>query len=265
MASISRQLIRMVCVIFSAVFLMQISGCVTESANGGPDVLFPDKYNLAHAGDDYVALGYKYMEKGERESALKNIMKALVIDDNNPKALDALALFYQRDSEYDKAEQYFRKALSSDNSYTGGHLNYGQFLYSQKRYDEACKQFKTASEDTLYDQRASAFANLGTCYRALQQYEMAEAAFNDALRINSKNAAALIELADMFYEQQKYPSAMKNLDFYDQVAKPTAHSLLLGIKLQKIFGNADKEASLALQLKNLFPQSEEYLQYTNAH
>jgi type IV pilus assembly protein PilF len=36
---------------------------------------------------------------------------------------------------------------------------------------------------------------------------------------------------------------------------------MLGIQLEKVFGNKDKEASLALILKNNFPYSKEYLEY----
>ncbi|HEY0894045.1 MAG TPA: type IV pilus biogenesis/stability protein PilW, partial [Cellvibrio sp.] len=38
-------------------------------------------------------------------------------------------------------------------------------------------------------------------------------------------------------------------------------ALLLGIRLERVFGNKDKEASYLLVLKNRFPYSKEYLEY----
>ncbi|HEY7884529.1 MAG TPA: type IV pilus biogenesis/stability protein PilW, partial [Cellvibrionaceae bacterium] len=48
----------------------------------------------------------------------------------------------------------------------------------------------------------------------------------------------------------------------EAMARPVPQVLLLGIKIERIFGNNDKEASYALMLKNLYPYSPENLEYT---
>jgi len=48
---------------------------------------------------------------------------------------------------------------------------------------------------------------------------------------------------------------------FESIADSSARSLMLGIRLERVFGNKDKEASLALRLKNKFPYSKELLDY----
>ena len=71
----------------------------------------------------------------------------------------------------------------------------------------------------------------------------------------------VIELADLAFQEQDYASAKRYLDRYHKLTKPTARSLWLGIRIERIFGNKDKMASQALALKNLFGYSKEYLEY----
>jgi type IV pilus assembly protein PilF len=43
--------------------------------------------------------------------------------------------------------------------------------------------------------------------------------------------------------------------------QPTPRSLLLGIRIARATGDRDNEASYALQLKGLYPESDEYRTY----
>ena len=66
-----------------------------------------------------------------------------------------------------------------------------------------------------------------------------------------------------------YPASKDYFDRYAKLVKESgqpqsARSLWLGIRLERVFGNKDAEASLALQLKNNHPYSPEYLEYQNS-
>ena len=89
----------------------------------------------------------------------------------------------------------------------------------------------------------------------------AKAAFEHACILDRRNADAFIELADINFQKQEYAEAKRNVDIYESIADPSARSLMLGIRLERIFGNKDKEASLALRLKSNFPYSKELLDY----
>ena len=71
-----------------------------------------------------------------------------------------------------------------------------------------------------------------------------------------------IELAEIYFDEENYAESKRYLDQYLLFAdRQSPQSLWLGIRIERIFGNKDKEASYALALRNLHPYSNEYLQY----
>ena len=55
--------------------------------------------------------------------------------------------------------------------------------------------------------------------------------------------------------------AQRYYQSFMQLSEHSAASLLLGVRLAKIFQDRDQAASLGLQLKRLYPASAEYKQY----
>src|SRR5690606_27000557 len=92
----------------------------------------------------------------------------------------------------------------------------------------------------------------------------AESALKHALTLDPSQDRAMIELAEIYFNQENYAEAKRYLDMYGKTTRHSARSLWLGIRLERIFGNRDQEASYALALKNLHPYSQEYLQYRQA-
>ncbi|MFI2811600.1 MULTISPECIES: type IV pilus biogenesis/stability protein PilW [Microbulbifer] len=233
-----------------------LSGCVTT---GLPD---RSEVNLDKALETHVQLGLRYLKTGEnRDLARYHFNKALELGRRDPRAHHGLALLYQADQELEVAEDHFRKALRYGDSFSMAHTNYGVFLYQQERYEEALEQFRIASEDLTYRRRSYALANLGLCARKLGHEEEAEKAYTRALALNDDLPQALLEMAELRFDAGAYTEAKHYLDRYSADNRQIPQSLWLGIRLEKIFGNRDKERSYALALKNLYPYSAETLKY----
>lgn len=232
--------------------LFGLGGCVTQT---GQDV------NREKALNTYVKLAMAYIESGNRESARHHLRKAFELDKNSPGALGAQAMLYQLEGENERAESSFKQSLRRDPGFTQARNNYAAFLYSQERYEEAYEQFEIVSRDLDYDNRGRALLNLGRSALKLGRTERARAAFEHAYTLNRRMAAVLIELAEIKFNDQEYAEAKSYLDQYSDLANHSSRSLLLGIKIERIFDNKDKEASYALALKNRFPYSDEYLEY----
>jgi len=236
------------------VFLM---GCVSEQISG-KEKKGPDK-NKALELHVQMALGY--VEKGNRDSARHHLNKAFEIDRSSAAATNAMAMLYQLEGESALAEEHFKLALKRDKHLTIAHNNYGIFLYNQKRYQEAFNQFELAGADLGYNLRSQVLTNVGRSALKIGNEARAQAAFEHACILDKRNADAFIELADINFQKQEYADAKRNLDVFASIADHTARSLALAIRLERVFGNRDKEASLALMLKNNFPYSKEYLEY----
>ena len=65
----------------------------------------------------------------------------------------------------------------------------------------------------------------------------------------------------LYFDAKNYATSKAYLDRYIAMVDRTSRSLWLSIRIERIFGNKDKEASDILALKNLHPYSQEYLAY----
>lgn len=235
--------------------MLTLGGCVT-TMEGGNSSANPEK-----ALDAHVQLGLNYLSVRDRDQARFHLTKALELDKRSAPANDGMAMLYQVEGENELAEKYFKRALRYDRNFSRAHNNYGIFLYQHERYEEAYKQFEIASEDTEYNARPTALANLGRVALQLGYDEKAEAAFRHALNLDPRQTGAMAELAELAFKREDYAEAKQLIDRYGRVSQQSAQTLWLGIRLERIFGNRDQEMSYALQLKNLHPYSSEYLEY----
>ncbi|WAC43278.1 type IV pilus biogenesis/stability protein PilW [Pseudomonas sp. SL4(2022)] len=234
-----------------------LAGCVTT---GNVDPMKTDK-GRDEARDAYVQLGIGYLQQGETERAKVPLKKALDLDASNADAHAALALVFQIEMEPKLADEHFRKAIAERRGDARLLNNYGSFLYEQKRYTEAMELYSEAAQDNLYPERSRVFENLGLTALQLNQREQAKEYFQRSLRLNSRQPRALMEMAQLSYDDKQYVPARGYYESYLALSQHDARSLLLGVRLAKIFEERDDAASLGLQLKRLYPGTPEYQQY----
>ena len=235
-----------------------LAGCVRTG--GAVDPLETEKGREA-ARDAYIQLGIGQLQQGSTERAKEPLRKALEIDPSSSEAHAILALVFQQEMEPKLADEHFRKAISLSKGEARLHNNYGSFLYEQKQYAGAVEQFTIASRDTMYPERSRVFENLGVASLQLGQREEAKKYFTRALRMNSGRPIALLNMAQISYGEGQYVPAQSYYQSFSKQSKQTPESLLLGIRLAKVFEDRDQAASLGLQLKRLYPGSPEYKQY----
>lgn len=244
----------------AALFLLLatvLTGCVTS---GKQDPLKTEK-GRDEARDAFIQLGLGYLRAGNAEQAKVPLRQALELDPSSADAHTALAAVYQTEMEPQLAETEYRKALSSRSDDARILNNYGGFLFEQKRYKEAYDVYIKAAEDGLYPERSRIFENLGLVSLQLKQREQAKEYFEKAIRLNRNQPSALIEMAELNYQDRQYVPARAYYQEYLKQGPQTARSLLLGIRLAKIFDDRDTAASYGLQLKRLYPASPEYQAY----
>ncbi|GAB1269225.1 type IV pilus biogenesis/stability protein PilW [Aurantivibrio infirmus] len=242
-----------VCIIL---FVSGITACVTTVEGGGNKNATPER-----ALGSYIQLGFGYLQAQNREQARINFNKALGIDRKSVEANEGMALLHQLNGEAKLAEDFFKAAIRYDGTFARVRNNYGNFLFQHERYEEAYKQFEVAGNDLNYERRSVALVNLGRTALKLGNVERAEALFDHALGLDPKLVSALEELAELKFNKGEYALAKSYIDQYGKITKHSARTLWLGIRLERIFGNKDNEASYGLALRNLHPYSQEYLDY----
>ena len=211
-----------------------------------------------------VAAGFEYLQMGQPSEARRHISRALENEPRSPEAHNAMALLYNYEGDLERAEQHFRKAIRYDRGYSVARNNYGALLLSQRRYKEALAQFVSAADDPSYDNRAIAFENKGRALMALARYDEALEAFNTSLRLNSKLAQPLLEMAWIYFIKQDFRSAQRAYDAYEAgIDSQPARALWLGIQLAARQQSRDRLASYELALDKLYPNSPEHRQWRN--
>lgn len=239
-----------------------LGACVTQKKGG----LSADA-DKAEAESAYVRLGLAYIQDGRYDRARRHLDRALEINDESAPAIAAKGLISQEYGEYELAEKRFRQALEMDRDYTRGRSHYGVFLYNRQRYEDAFEQFRKASRDTDFEDRAGIFVNMGRAADKLERYDDAAAAYRRAMRIDRQNLRAHLGAVVALVNSGRYDEASPLFDRLkarirrSERASHTPRSLWAGIRIARRDGELDEEASLALQLRKRFPDSEEYRKY----
>ncbi len=239
------------------VVVICLSACVTVTDKPKRKV---DKQKIL---ESQVNLGMRYLQQGHRDNALRSFTKALEVDKRSGEAHLGMALIHQVNGEWELAEKRFKTALKSRADFSKSEIqfSYARFLLEKGRCEEAFPHFEYVSKDINYRRRAEALFNLGICAEMIGDEVRAIASYQYALNLNNKYAPAALELAHKKFKSEEYADAKRYLDVYAKNARQSARSLWLGIRIERIFENKDKEASYALALKNLHPYSREFLEY----
>jgi type IV pilus assembly protein PilF len=234
------------------VLLFTLQGCVTESSGG-----LPDPASVSIRVQAQLDLSRAYLEQGNIERARASLQSALEIDPRAVEALTLLGVLYAAESDYALAEQHFKLALETDPTNSQALNNYGSFLYSQGRYEEAVSRLQLLVKDTDYRARAQAFENLGLAQIKVGDMAGAKESFNRALQLNFVQPRASLELAQIAYDEGEYAIAGEYFDGFRSYARQTSRTLCLGMKLARTTGDTDQIASYTMALNNLFPDSNE--------
>ncbi|MDO7245401.1 type IV pilus biogenesis/stability protein PilW [Acinetobacter pittii] len=212
-------------------------------------------------------LAAEHIRSGDLDSAKRALDQALSVDSRDATANMMMGILLQQEGSkpnLEKAEHYFKRAISSEPDNAQAHNNYGTYLYQMERYNDAVEQFRIAGATLGYDQRYQALENLGRIYLKLGDVVNAEKTFKQALLANRDSYISMLELAEIFYLQQQIPAATQMYEQYVRTVgqkNQGARALWIGVRVAR--ANADKMGMQVLvnQLRALFPESPEYQRY----
>ncbi|WP_263078840.1 type IV pilus biogenesis/stability protein PilW [Endozoicomonas sp. Mp262] len=213
------------------------------------------------AVDNYMNLAKGYIQEGYIEKAVKPLNRALEIEPRSSDVHGMLGLVYQLQGETRLAEKSFKKALSYNSGAAEVRNNYGAFLFSRGRLDDAYREFSKAAENIDYEKRSRAYENMGVVAHKQGNLVSAQAHFEKSLRLNSNLPRARLELATVLHKSGDYGKAWAHYLMFAKQARQNSQSLWLGVQLARVNGDKNAAASYGLQLERLFPGSKELQAY----
>ncbi len=246
--------ITMICM--SAIF---ITACQTQTTMVKKD---PEK-----AVKVRTQLAAEYIKSGDLDSAKRTLDQALEMNSRDSAANMMMGILLQQEGSkvsMDKADTYFKRAISADPKNAQARNNYGTYLYQIERYNDAIEQLNVAGTTLGYDQRYKAMENVGRIYLKLGDMANAEKSFKQALQVNRDSYISMLELSEIFYLKQQTPAATQ---LYEQFVRGVgqknqgARALWIGIRNARANSDTMGMQALVNQLRALFPESPEYQRY----
>lgn len=236
-----------------------VAGCQAPATIGKKD---PEK-----AVKVRTQLAAEYIKSGDLDSAKRTLDQALEVDSRDSTANMMMGVLLQQEGSkisMDKAESYFKRAISADPKNAQARNNYGTYLYQIERYNDALEQLNVAGTTLGYEQRYRALENAGRIY--LKQGDMvnAEKTFKQALQVNRDSYVSMLELSEIFYLKQQTAAATQ---LYEQFVRSVgqknqgARALWIGIRIARANSDPMGTQVLVNQLRALFPESPEYQRY----
>lgn len=234
--------------------------CVLQLAcagNSSKDQEAPPGSTVSQLAIVNTQLGLGYLRNGQLDLAWERLNTAVQADPKYATAHNGLALVYDRLNEPAKAEEQFKLAIELNPSDSAAQTNYGAFLCEQGRIDEGEQYFLKAVQNPLYNKPAVAYSNAGLCKLRADDPSGAETYFRAALRADPRFPVALLNMAQISFDENSYLTARAYMQRYEEVSKHNARSLWLGIRIEEMLGDKDAVSSLAMLLKSDYPDSPE--------
>jgi len=206
----------------------------------GGDVLGKSQSSTVRA-----LLGRIHLEKQETTWSLELFTEAEKLDPDNVDALIGLAQIHLMKQEPGKALSRFKMAAVVDPTNIEATLGIVECQIDLAEFTEANKTLIDLKNRYPDDYRVHQL--IGRYTQAIQDYEQAEIAFTKAIELNPSVLASYLDLASLFFEEQRFSEALEILGQAKEKLPPTAS--LYAAFAKGYLERGDIEAALA-EIKN---------------
>ena len=201
--------------------------------------------------DCYFTQADYYLGHKEYDSAaaiLKRILELEPGDTVRGEALNYIGEVYLVQRDYDRAQDYFERAIAYEKQSAVPYNNLGVMLMQQKRIDEAIVQFKIAiSKDPSF---AYPVTKLGNAYFLKRQYTKALETFSRALEVDPNEYWAWLGAGDVYRRRRRYGKQLESVRKALEIAGEDSDVYnYLGIAYQLLKDPAKAEAAYLRSLE----------------
>ncbi|MFC4701897.1 type IV pilus biogenesis/stability protein PilW [Glaciecola siphonariae] len=237
----------LICVVIA----LSLSACV--SAPEDPSFTGAREFDANEASKTRVSLGLTYLQNGNFSQAKFNLDKALEFAPRNGQAHYALAFYYQQVDEPKLAEDSYETALRFSNNDPDVVNSYGAFLCQQGNYDKAKEYFLKAVNDRNYVSTAETYENLAICSQSQGKNQEAIEYFNSALNHQPTRAESLYLLTQLYVQEKQWEEAKRTLFKYERNAQVSAETLYLQYQIALGLNDTKTAVGYGEILKSMFP------------
>ncbi|MGQ8365164.1 type IV pilus biogenesis/stability protein PilW [Glaciecola sp. 1036] len=236
-----------------------LSGCVSEPVD--PAFVGTGAIDKEEAAKTRVSLGLTYLKNGNYAQAKSNLDKAIEFAPRSGEAHYAMAYYFQQVGEADIAEEYYENALGYSRNDPDIVNSYGAFLCEQGRYEKAKDYFLKAVSARSYSATAETYENLAICSQNQNQIDEAITYFNSALNHQPTRPRSLFLLAKLYVQKQQWEEAKKMLWRYERNATVNPESLFLNYQIAQGMNDLKAAVGYGDLLKQMYPEHQHTATY----
>jgi type IV pilus assembly protein PilF len=230
------------------------AGFMLASCGSAPAVREANRHEAASVN---LQLVIEYMKTGQLTVAQDKMEKALHQDPGNPTVQATAGILYERLKDLPKARRHFEAAARAGREDPNIQNTYAGFLCRTGKAVEGERLFVETSRNGLYQTPEVALTNAGVCARSAGRLDAAEKYFRDALGLRPNFSEALLQLANLSFEQGKDMAAKGFIQRYLGAGRETPEILWLAVRVERDLGNDSSAAEYARKLQDQFPNSDE--------
>jgi type IV pilus assembly protein PilF len=186
-----------------------------------------DQEKKRDQADMHVNIGVAYIEVGDYNGALKELLVAEKFTPRDQRVHYFLAMAYQGKGYQDKAIEECKTAISLKADYSEAHNLLGTIYMNVGSDDLAIESFTKALDNMLYETPSIALYNLGRVYDRRGDYPKAMAKYREAVSRNYRGGLLpLIEhsMGKVAYAQGDIPNATAHFKKSTDLAPTYAES-----------------------------------------
>jgi len=145
-----------------------------------------DQSRKREEGNMHVNIGTAYIESGDHNGALKELLTAEKLMPDEPRVHYFLAMAYHAKGYEEKAVDECKRAITLKPDYSEAHNLLGTIYMHGGKYNQAIASFQSALKNMIYDRPANALYNMGRAYYHLGDYAKAMSSYQEAMVRDSR-------------------------------------------------------------------------------
>jgi tetratricopeptide (TPR) repeat protein len=189
--------------IFRIILLIMLFGAFAVAAGcGGKEN--PEPENDTQAGFAHLERALAFIERGEMEKAMDDLVVAARLLPDNPEPFMAMGDVHMANRRFQEAVESFRAALAINQGIARAHFNIG-YISKEFRDDLTTGLARLAKAAELDSTNATYAFQLGDVYHKMELFEEAKNSFERAISLDSDHAYAHYSLGEILEEHMDLP------------------------------------------------------------
>ncbi len=246
------------------VLALALGGCVSTTTNSSGETrpTNADQGDADKRARVRLELAGLYLGRGQNDTALEEVKRALAAKPDLPEAYNLRGLIYAAMGDAAQAEESYQRALQLAPRDGDVMHNYGWFLCQQRRWPEAEAQFGAALALPQYRDSMRTLLAQGVCQARAGRWQDAERTLSRSYELDPSNPVTAYNLSEVLMRRGELERAR----FYiarinSRPELSSAQSLWLAARIERRLGNLQAVQEFGRKLQERYPESNEVLLY----